>query len=462
VTSTTDTIDPLLEEDIKRARERQGLPPIGREFVVRASLSAGFVLAALAMLTLVGTDRHPDWWLYSAFAVAYALAARVAFDAGVGEVLPTELVLVPMLFTLPAGSVPLIVAGGLVLSALPEVRAGTVSPLRAALWPLANSIFSLGPALVFLLAHEPAADGRGFVVLAVALVAQFACDLAGSSTLERLAHGVRVRLLIRPLSTAFLIDALLAPVGFAAAIAARTNQAALLLPLPLLALLAYFARERRARMESILELSSAYRGTALLLGDVVDADDAYTGEHSRQVVDLVLAVCDRLGLDPRRRRIAEFAALLHDIGKIRVPASILHKPGPLTLEERAIMNMHTIEGERLLKRVGGLLGVVGAVVRSSHERWDGHGYPDGLAGGQIPLESRIVACCDAYSAMTTDRPYRAALSTQAARHELISNRGAQFDPHVVDALLATLGPAPSKSDIRSSPDRLPRAAALPL
>jgi HD-GYP domain-containing protein (c-di-GMP phosphodiesterase class II) len=443
MTSTTHLIDPLLEQDIERARRRQGIPPIGREFVVRVSLSATFLFAAAAMVVAGGTDRHPDWWLYPAFAVAYAVAARVAFEAGVGEVLPTEVVLVPMLFTLPAVAVPPVVALGLVLSALPDVHGGSVSPLRASLWPLANSLFSLGPALVFLLAGEPAADAQGFAVLALALVAQFGCDLAGSSTLEHFAHGVDVRLLVRPLTTAFLIDALLAPIGFAAAMAARIDQAALLLPLPLLALLAYFARERRARVESILELSSAYRGTALLLGDVVEADDAYTGEHSRQVVDLVLTVCDRLGLDARRRRIAEFAALLHDVGKIRVPSSILHKPGPLTHEERAIMNTHTIEGERLLKRVGGLLGVVGRIVRSSHERWDGAGYPDGLAGDAIPLEARIVSCCDAFNAMTTDRPYRSALTDAAACAELIANRGTQFDPDVVDALLAALGERPA-------------------
>src|SRR5206468_12964303 len=116
------------------------------------------------------------------------------------------------------------------------------------------------------------------------------------------------------------------------------------------------------------------------LGDVVEADDAYTGAHSRDVVSLVLDVCDDLGLSPRQRRDAEFVALLHDVGKIRIPAEIINKPGALTDEERAIINTHTIEGERLLKRVGGLIGHVGHLVRSCHERWDGAGYPDRLVG----------------------------------------------------------------------------------
>ena len=103
-----------------------------------------------------------------------------------------------------------------------------------------------------------------------------------------------------------------------------------------------------------------------------------------------------------------------------------------------MIETHTIEGERMLHRVGGLLGSVGRIIRSCHERYDGTGYPDGLSGDQIPLVARIVACCDAYNAMTTDRPYRPALSREVAIDELEKNSGTQFDPVVVEALLATL------------------------
>ena len=151
-----------------------------------------------------------------------------------------------------------------------------------------------------------------------------------------------------------------------------------------------------------------------------------------------MKVVDELELSTRERRDAEFAALLHDVGKVRVPNAIINKAGPLDDEERAVMERHTIEGERLLLRVGGLLGEIGRVVRSCHERWDGKGYPDGLAGEQIPLLARIVSCCDAYNAMTSDRSYRKALPVEQATAELRACSGTQFDPQVVDALLAAL------------------------
>jgi HD-GYP domain-containing protein (c-di-GMP phosphodiesterase class II) len=139
-------------------------------------------------------------------------------------------------------------------------------------------------------------------------------------------------------------------------------------------------------------------------------------------------------------RLAELTALLHDVGKIRIPARIINKPGPLDPDERALIETHTVEGERLLERVGGLLAEVGHLVRSCHERWDGRGYPDGLAAEQIPLISRIVCCCDAYNAMTTDRPYRRALTAAEAIAEVQGNSGTQFDPQVAGALVAVVAP----------------------
>jgi HD-GYP domain-containing protein (c-di-GMP phosphodiesterase class II) len=142
-----------------------------------------------------------------------------------------------------------------------------------------------------------------------------------------------------------------------------------------------------------------------------------------------------LRVDPAARRRVEFGALLHDIGKIAVPADIINKPGPLDDQEWAVMKLHTVEGQEMLDRVGGVLGEVGRVVRSSHEHFDGRGYPDGLARDEIPIEARIVGCCDALSAMTTTRSYRRAMSLESAREELIRNSGTQFDPQVVEALL---------------------------
>ena len=247
-------------------------------------------------------------------------------------------------------------------------------------------------------------------------------------------NGAPLLLSAKFMASSVLVDVALAPIGLLVALAAVDHPVAVTFVLPLIGLLVVFAQERRARIDHALELSHAYRGTALLLGDVVEADDAYTGSHSRDVVSLVVDVSDRLGLGARERRDAEFAALLHDIGKIKIPGEIINKPGKLDPGERAVIETHTVEGEKLLSQVGGLLGNVGRIVRSCHEDWDGTGYPDGLRGEEIPLAARIVRCCDAFSAMTTDRPYRKARSVADAVEELRQCSGTDFDPQVVEAL----------------------------
>jgi putative nucleotidyltransferase with HDIG domain len=211
-----------------------------------------------------------------------------------------------------------------------------------------------------------------------------------------------------------------------------------LLLAPLFGVLGWLAKERRARMDQMIELNDAYHGTALLLGDVVEADDSYTGEHCKDVVALALGVARKLGLDAERERRVEFGALLHDVGKIAVPKAIVNKPGKLDKREWAIIKAHTIEGQKMLEQVGGFMQDVGEIVRSHHERWDGGGYPDGLRGEQIPLEARIVSCCDTFSAMTTTRSYRKAMPTHVAIAELTANAGSQFDPAVVDALVGII------------------------
>jgi HD-GYP domain-containing protein (c-di-GMP phosphodiesterase class II) len=172
----------------------------------------------------------------------------------------------------------------------------------------------------------------------------------------------------------------------------------------------------------------------MLLSDVVEFEDDYTAQHSRSVVELVNAVANELNVDPNDRQELEFAAMLHDVGKIAIPKEILNKPAALTASEFEVMKTHTIEGQFMLDRVGGLLGRVGEIVRSCHERWDGTGYPDGLRREEIPLASRVVFACDAYHAMTSDRVYREAMTSTAALAELESNSGTQFDPVVVSAL----------------------------
>ncbi len=169
----------------------------------------------------------------------------------------------------------------------------------------------------------------------------------------------------------------------------------------------------------------------------LEARDGYTGRHTEETTALTSRVAVALGLDPQQRRQVDTVALLHDIGKIGTPNEILHKDGPLTDEEWVVMREHPVVGERILNAVPGL-GPIARAVRHEHERWDGGGYPDGLAGEAIPLASRIVLVCDAYHAMTSDRPYRRAMPSADAIAELRSCAGTQFDPAVVRALIDVL------------------------
>jgi HD-GYP domain-containing protein (c-di-GMP phosphodiesterase class II) len=323
----------------------------------------------------------------------------------------------------------------MIVGNLPSYVARTRS-LDGAVAAGGNSWHAVGPAAVFMLAGLTNPRWSDWAILLAALCAQLVCDLTASVAREWLRLGEVPKLSIRLLGPVYLVDVCLSPVGFAVVFAAVGRPAVALITLPLSGLLMFFARDRQARMRAAVELSGAYRGTALLLGDVVEADDAYTGVHSRDVVELCMSVGPVLGLDEDQLRKLEFTALLHDVGKIAIPKEIINKPGKLTDEERSIIETHTIEGEKMLERVGGLLGEVGRLVRSCHERYDGLGYPDGLAAQDIPIEARIVCCCDAFNAMTTDRPYRSALSLEDALSELRAHRGTQFDPSVVDCLLA--------------------------
>ena len=172
-----------------------------------------------------------------------------------------------------------------------------------------------------------------------------------------------------------------------------------------------------------------------MLGDVIEADDGYTGEHCKSVVRLALDVAGRLGLDPDERRNLEFAALLHDIGKIAIPKDIINKPGRLTASEWRVIETHTVEGQKMLDRIGGFMQTVGAIVRSHHERWDGTGYPDGCGArrfrslpGSSPPATRGTRC--APTASTDPRS-----QYDAARAEMLTNIGGQFDPTIAKVLL---------------------------
>ncbi len=184
-------------------------------------------------------------------------------------------------------------------------------------------------------------------------------------------------------------------------------------------------------------LERTFLSTVEALANALEAKDEYTSSHARWIRDTATRVGEELGLDPVALKRLELGALFHDIGKIGMPASILTKPGPLTDEERELIETHPELGERILAPIEQLESVR-PIVRACHERYDGKGYPDGLAGEDIPLEARIIFACDAFHAMTTTRPYRIALPVEEARRRLRDASGTQFDPAVVEICLRVL------------------------
>ncbi len=187
--------------------------------------------------------------------------------------------------------------------------------------------------------------------------------------------------------------------------------------------------------EAYQRLDKMYLDTVTALAAAMEAKDHYTADHAESMAGMAITVGRYLGLSDEDLRTLRFAAVLHDIGKIGIPGAILNKPGRLTDEEFGRMAEHSTIGERIISHID-YLSAIGKIIRWAHERWDGAGYPDRIAGDEIPLASRILLVCDAFHAMTSDRPYRQALPVDQALAELRQNAGSQFDPQVVDAFLA--------------------------
>jgi GAF domain-containing protein/sensor domain CHASE-containing protein len=200
--------------------------------------------------------------------------------------------------------------------------------------------------------------------------------------------------------------------------------------------------------EAYAKLDAVYLETVTALAAAMEAKDHYTAEHADSLAAMATAVGQRMGLSENDVRQMQYAAVLHDIGKIGIPGQILNKPGKLSDDEFHVMAEHTVIGERIISRIE-YLGPIARVIRSAHERWDGGGYPDRIAGEEIPLASRIIFVCDAYHAMTSDRPYRKALPVEEALEELRRNAGTQFDAKVVEVFEAEF--APLVPDAVSSP-----------
>jgi diguanylate cyclase (GGDEF)-like protein len=202
----------------------------------------------------------------------------------------------------------------------------------------------------------------------------------------------------------------------------------------LLAGIAHQAKLAIQNAGSFQSLEETFLSTVEALANALEANDEYTSSHARWITDMALHVGRELGLDVKTLKRLELGALFHDIGKIGIPSSILAKAGPLTPEERAVIETHPELGERILAPISRLEDVR-PIVRHAHERWDGAGYPDGKSAEDIPIEARVILVCDAFHAMTTDRPYRTRMPLEAAIRQLEENAGTQFDPTVVEAFL---------------------------
>jgi putative nucleotidyltransferase with HDIG domain len=210
------------------------------------------------------------------------------------------------------------------------------------------------------------------------------------------------------------------------------------------------AQVLRARSQELLESYRRLQERSLeaiaSLNATVDARDPYTAGHSARVQRIALAVAEELGIPRSRLEAIRYGSLFHDIGKIAVPDAILSKPGGLTPGEYEVIKRHPADGADIVSKLGSLREAV-PLIRHHHERWDGHGYPDRLCGEAIPLEACIVGLADAWDAMTSDRPYRPALSIEDATAEVRAARGSQFAPAIVDAFFAALRHRPGVFEV---------------
>lgn len=569
---------------VEEARGRRPNRPSARDLTTSAILGGSFLAVASALAATLPSDRTPSLLLVVLLVGSYALLSRMELEVGPGSAVPTQIVFVPMLFALPISLVPLCVAAGYVLGAVPDYVGGRIHPTRF-LVLLSGSWYAIGPTVVLALFTTGSPTWRDAPLYAAALAAQFGLDFVSSSVRERIAFGHALRALLPSFAWVYAIDSFLAPIGF---VAAASGIGGFLVVLPLAGLLALLARDRRVRIDQVVAFHEAYRGardeaqsddlTGLanrrkLLADLEDAIseadagkehvliihdlngfkyyndtfghpagdallrrlsrklsdaverygssyrlggdefcvlaavpadaveallDAATdalsevGEgfsvsscfgavflpseaadssaalqiadrrlyaqkhatklgvgqghevllealferdpelrtHVQDVAHLSAAVGTRLGLNRNEVEELVIAAQLHDVGKIAIPDAVLHKPGALDEAEWRLIRQHPLIGQRILAAVPALHGV-GTIVRATHERWDGAGYVDGLAGRAIPLSARIIAVCDTFSAMTSDRPYCPAVAVADALAELRRCAGTQFDPEVV-------------------------------
>jgi putative nucleotidyltransferase with HDIG domain len=411
----------------------------------------GLVLAALAGglatgLVLSGEGIEAPKWMVAALAglalVAEKQSVRISSHT---EVSVSGL---PILFAAVIDG-PL---AGMVVGAAALLGEWSRPYARWLVWTASRSLVGglagLAAALVFASTDDDLRFGTILVAVAFAGVVEAGADggfVALTARLRRnnsFARELRtmIRLAVATLPLHIPVVGVLAYVY--GAISAWT-VVAFLIPAVAFQRLLMLYREQRELTDDLVGANERLRRAGLSFASgliaALDARDRYTAGHSAAVAIYARDIAGELGLSPDEQRTAHLAGLLHDVGKVGLPAGILEKEGPLTGEERRIMQEHSVIGERILANIDGYREVA-AIVRHHHERCDGTGYPDRLLSGGIPLVSRILAVADAYNAMTSERPYRSALPASVARERIREQAGGQFDASVVEAfdrLLAT-------------------------
>ncbi|MFJ6899339.1 HD-GYP domain-containing protein [Streptomyces hokutonensis] len=403
----------------------EAIPARARAYVVCVALGA--LLCLLPLPTV-----HAPWWAVALLAALYAGCEQIARRRFAGTFYP---VLLAAAFLLPPPAAALVPLPGALFSHVDEGppwlrRCWRAAQLALAVWAAGRVHWALG--------------GRNAVVASdfpYALLPALAAVLAFCLVLTVLDGGILALAERMPLRRAWrgLFLRSLAPIGvhglagLMMAVLWRSPYgpvAALLVLLPMGVSWWVFAQYHREH--------AAHQATIRALVQAVDIKDGYTRGHSERVGQASMMIARQLGMDDSRVEVLRFAGILHDVGKLGVPTRLLRKDGPLTPEERRVIELHPEYGHEIVRGIG-FLGEARAAVLHHHERLDGSGYPYGLLGSQIPESARVVAVADAFDAMTSTRSYRRARPVSAALAELERCAGAQFDPRMVAALMLALG-----------------------
>jgi putative nucleotidyltransferase with HDIG domain len=417
-----------------------------------------FTAAALAVTFALTTDVSGSMWVVLLLALMAAIAERGSVQMSTTMDIEESISLLPTLFAaVLLGPLAGLVVGG--ASMLGDFRQPY---LRSMVYAASRAIIGGLTGLIAVGLTESTSSQLGVVVVAtvVGAVAAQLLDI-GFACLTGWLRGTA-----RPWDTARTVAPvalaavpLYAPVVVLLTVAYKelSPWTLVLFFVPALAAQRLFALLQAQRhlteglSDANRQLESANLSFASALVATLDARDRYTAGHSAAVAVYSRDIAERMGLSTADQRAVHLAGLVHDIGKIGLPVGLLEKEGPLTLEERRVMQNHSAIGERILAKVADY-GRIAEVVRHHHERVDGYGYPDGLDEKEIPLLSRIIAVADAYNAMTSDRPYREAMPSRVARMRLAQAVGSQFDTAVVAAFEAILATADESYRLGRSSD----------